>query len=233
MDRTVLGGPHGRRMAAALASAVVATAAAAPAQAATTVLSFNNAKCTPEPTCRSSLTVDQSYGDGVGVDVSYRVFNPLDGTTYRQGLTYWETGYGDLNGVVYSGASNPYRIEITFKALAGYALSLSSFDLATYQRITASTPVNIETLSGGSLFSGQQGTNPGGHNHVTVDTAYVTDGIRLMFGPDSFNVGIDNVAFDVRRVATAAVPEPATWAMMILGFFGTGALARRRRAIPA
>jgi hypothetical protein len=28
---------------------------------------------------------------------------------------------------------------------------------------------------------------------------------------------------------TAAVPEPSTWAMMILGFAGTGALLRRRR----
>jgi hypothetical protein len=216
-------------MAAALAGALVAIAAAAPAQAATTVLSFNNAKCTPEPACRSSLTVDQSYGDGVGVDVSYRVFNPLTGETYRNGVTYWETGYGDLNGVVYSGTSNPFRVEITFKALAGYELSLSSFDLATFQRITATTPVIIETLSGKSLFSGQQGTNPGGHNHVTADTDYVTDGIRLMFGPDSFNVGIDNVAFDVRPTANAPVPEPATWAMLILGFFGTGALLRRRR----
>lgn len=215
-------------MAAALAGAVLAIAAAVPAQAATTVLSFNNAKCTPEPTCRSSLTVDQSYGDGAGVDVSYRVFNPLTGETYRNGVTYWEKGYGDLDGVIYSGTSNPFRVEITFKALAGYELSLSSFDLATYQRVTASTPVSIESLSGGNLFSGQQGTNPGGHNHVTVDTAYVTDGIRLMFGPDSFNVGIDNIAFDVRSVATGAVPEPATWAMLILGFFGSGALLRRR-----
>jgi len=30
-------------------------------------------------------------------------------------------------------------------------------------------------------------------------------------------------------VPTAAVPEPATWAMMIMGFGGMGALARRRR----
>jgi hypothetical protein len=28
---------------------------------------------------------------------------------------------------------------------------------------------------------------------------------------------------------TAAVPEPSTWAMMILGFFGIGFLAYRRK----
>jgi hypothetical protein len=44
----------------------------------------------------------------------------------------------------------------------------------------------------------------------------------------SFLVGqfIDNISM-VETVA--AVPEPSTWAMMILGFFGVGFLAYRRR----
>jgi len=39
---------------------------------------------------------------------------------------------------------------------------------------------------------------------------------------------IDNITFDV---ADTVVPEPATWAMMILGFGGTGAILRRRRGL--
>jgi len=220
-------------MATALAGAVVAIAAAVPVQAAVRVLSFNNATCSGGVACHSTTSIDATYGDGVGVDVGYRVFNPANNETYRTNLLYWEKGYGDLDGVVYSGTSNAFSAEIIFKAMAGYELSLFSFDLATFSRISPSTPVRIETLSGVSLFSGQQSTNPGGHNHLTIDTAYVTDGIRLIFGPDSFNVGIDNIAFDVRPTANAAVPEPATWAMLIAGFFGTGALLRRRRFVPA
>ena len=34
-------------------------------------------------------------------------------------------------------------------------------------------------------------------------------------------------------VSIAPVPEPATWAMMILGFFGLGAVLRRRKAVLA
>jgi PEP-CTERM motif len=34
-------------------------------------------------------------------------------------------------------------------------------------------------------------------------------------------------------VGTGAVPEPATWAMMLIGFAGLGAVARRRRALIA
>jgi hypothetical protein len=51
-------------------------------------------------------------------------------------------------------------------------------------------------------------------------------------GNDTFAVGFRNDpnydALDSFSVATAA-PEPATWAMMILGFLGVGLLAHRRR----
>ncbi|MDB5464526.1 MAG: choice-of-anchor family protein [Phenylobacterium sp.] len=40
-------------------------------------------------------------------------------------------------------------------------------------------------------------------------------------------------AFDVQSDTGSAVPEPATWAMMLVGFGGLGALLRRRRAMPA
>jgi hypothetical protein len=38
---------------------------------------------------------------------------------------------------------------------------------------------------------------------------------------------------DVLLNVTAAVPEPSTWAMMILGFAGVGFMAYRRKAKPA
>lgn len=42
------------------------------------------------------------------------------------------------------------------------------------------------------------------------------------------NVGIDNIKWDVRAIGAGAVPEPATWAMMILGFGLVGTSLRRR-----
>jgi PEP-CTERM motif len=38
---------------------------------------------------------------------------------------------------------------------------------------------------------------------------------------------------DVSLNVTAAVPEPSTWAMMILGLAGVGFMAYRRKAKPA
>ena len=44
----------------------------------------------------------------------------------------------------------------------------------------------------------------------------------------------DHGGFDVTVApTTAAVPEPATWAMMVIGFGSMGAMLRRRRALPA
>lgn len=42
-----------------------------------------------------------------------------------------------------------------------------------------------------------------------------------------------NKAFEVDTLAFQLVPEPASWAMMVLGFGGLGALLRARRRAPA
>ena len=54
--------------------------------------------------------------------------------------------------------------------------------------------------------------------HNTLVTTELTD-IRASFL--NVTVGIDSVS---------AVPEPSTWAMMILGFAGVGLLAHRRKS---
>jgi len=43
------------------------------------------------------------------------------------------------------------------------------------------------------------------------------------------NLELTNVALFDPNVVTPAVPEPSTWAMMILGFFGIGVMTYRRR----
>lgn len=116
------------------------------------------------------------------------------------------------------------------KAAPGYEIALISFDFATYLRRFASSPVSIESLDGTDILSGTLGTNPGSHNHVEVASGFFEDGIRLRWGPNGYDVGMDNIAFEVRALPNAAVPEPATWAMLIAGFCGIGTVMRRRRA---
>lgn len=57
---------------------------------------------------------------------------------------------------------------------------------------------------------------------------FETSGGRLQIGAGS-NVSISGLAFP----AAAAVPEPGTWLMLLLGFAVTGAAVRRRRSAAA
>jgi hypothetical protein len=59
-----------------------------------------------------------------------------------------------------------------------------------------------------------------------------------LLGPDEFTVFIngadpaylDTLVIDVTTGSVGAVPEPSTWAMMILGFAGIGFMACRRKS---
>ena len=52
-----------------------------------------------------------------------------------------------------------------------------------------------------------------------------------LFGPTGLRVEMTGTA-DAAAVP-GGVPEPATWAMMLMGFGGLGALLRRRRGLAA
>jgi hypothetical protein len=80
-------------------------------------------------------------------------------------------------------------------------------------------------------FTGSQVWSPANGNQTMTATNRL---VRLDFGGATKNsVGglrflSTNNAFEVDNIAVAAVPEPATWAMMIGGFGLIGAAARRR-----
>ncbi|THD57483.1 PEPxxWA-CTERM sorting domain-containing protein [Phenylobacterium sp.] len=69
---------------------------------------------------------------------------------------------------------------------------------------------------------------PTGATTVITFTSNDNEGVANEF------YGIDNVAVTgVRPVTAGGVPEPASWALMIMGFGGAGALLRRRRLVAA
>jgi hypothetical protein len=53
--------------------------------------------------------------------------------------------------------------------------------------------------------------------------------LSIALGASGSGIGYDNIRLEATQLAPGAVPEPATWAMMICGFGLAGAHLRRRR----
>lgn len=204
------------------ASAAVGLAAAltlsAPAQAATRVLDFTGA-CGGAAFC----TIGQGFGDDATVNISYRTVDGTTGDTL-DGLNFASAGYGDLDGAVFGADGEDAYAEIMFEAANGFELSLRSFDFAG---LAARTRATFELYSrDGDLLGAIGYRTPAGHGTAAFDDNYL--GAVIMRWKPSADVAVDNITFDTRALPSA-VPEPASWALMIAGFGLVGGAMRRRR----
>jgi hypothetical protein len=85
------------------------------------------------------------------------------------------------------------------------------------------------------LFNNPNQPNPSANSHFTWDTYNVFDAIADASGgtadtPYGLIVASTGVETFGNGTLIAAVPEPSTWAMMILGFFGLGFMAYRNKS---
>lgn len=205
--------------------------AAAPAMADTLDFTGNICGAAGNQACGDGSQIGQNYGDRAGVDVSYRSALNTTGVTAEPFLKFWNGNYGDLQGVVWGGseATATYS-EITFTALAGFEVALTGFDAACYLNRAScqSFPFSVSEIGGGVVASGTNTPPSGQHVTQSLELGYSTTGYVLRWGPDGYDGGLDNITFDVRAV-TSAVPEPASWAMLMTGFGLVGGSLRRRR----
>jgi hypothetical protein len=67
------------------------------------------------------------------------------------------------------------------------------------------------------------------HFSYTVTALNALSTINFVFRQDPSYFDLDNVSFQGAQGQVPGVPEPATWATMILGFGAVGMLMRRRR----
>ena len=89
---------------------------------------------------------------------------------------------------------------------------------------------NAFNTDGGQLLGSRSATQSANNNLGATFSRYTFDfvaagtGTLLSFNVDPFTDNVDGILDNV----TAAVPEPASWAMMIVGFGLIGAALRRR-----
>jgi hypothetical protein len=155
--------------------------------------------------------------------------NPNDRGNNVTGLTIYDGNRDDGNAV-----------RIFFNAAFAATITNFSFDMLNY---TSGLDQLLEVFDkdGNKLFgtvlpvvpqdpSADNGSNNGfdfadsKYTRYSVDSTNGIGGFRILpFGSEG-NVSIDDLSATI-----AAVPEPSTWAMMILGFAGVGYVAYRRR----
>ncbi len=190
--------------------------------ASATVIDFTNTNCT---SAGVNCVIPQTYGDTADVDVSHRIIQKSNGKTVGAGLFDYKQKYGDLTGVVYGGYDmTNYLSEITLTAKTGRLLSLTSFDFATFGGRSSTVPIKVFDLDGNLLNGGSYNTNSPKHGTLALNTSFLS-GVVIRWGPDSYNVGLDNITYSVK----SAAPEPTSWAMMVVGFGALGWTTRRQR----
>lgn len=201
-----------------------------------TMLDFAGNICgvSGDQTCFNGAVIGQTYGDTAGVDVSSAVV--VSGTDVVAGsIGYWGSGYGNLNGIAYGIPGSGISGSFTFAPNAGYEVRLLDFAAGCFGGRTSCATVDyLVTAGGATLESGSAvSTNFPGSAVVALNTAWASTPISLRWGPDLFYTGLDNIRFEWRAIDNGggmpAIPEPASWAMLIAGFGLTGAVARRQR----
>ena len=134
--------------------------------------------------------------------------------------TNWTNANPSLGGT-YAGSTYPDTIALTgeFSAGLGSSVAITDPGWGTFaQRIIPGSGTVAGTYNDGSaaILIGNDGR--------TIWNGFLTDSVassRLYLNQLDYLAG-----------AVSAVPEPATWAMMITGFGLAGSSIRRRRALP-
>jgi hypothetical protein len=155
----------------------------------------------------------------------------LTGLTLTPNLFYLQTGVEGADGYVGTGAgsyqfpSDPITTLQAYTGLTGPAAFGSA--LFTYADSGAGTAFALNA----SLFGTPYVFVPNGYVSGTAlasNATYLGQSIAtlgLTPGSYVFSSGIDSVTINI-----TAAPEPATWAMMLIGFGVVGAAMRTRRS---
>jgi hypothetical protein len=193
------------------AAVAAALALASPASAA---YIFNVGELGGAPVNLTGATgVNTGYGSVGGQNVTFTSTNLMDLVTGAATIT--AEPLTNL-GVDFSGGESAvgWNVEIPGgrAPAGGYSMAVS---------------VNGGSTIGVDYFVVNQMAPPQKYNITTTDGSLI-DNLDFTFNP-----GVDGTK-QFRLTAgqgTGAVPEPATWAMMLMGFFGLGALVRRQKGV--
>lgn len=204
------------------AAAVLLAAVASPASAVTFITTPGSTATFAAPA--GSTNVDFNNGAvPTGFTLTGTNFGIVQGDS---GNLYAEPAFSDGSRylAVNAGGSATLTSSIGFRSAS---LFLGSADPFNTIQVLSTAGAVLGTFTGSQLFPGANGnqdlsaTNGRVFFNAEAGEAAI-GGFRFLSSQNALEV--DNVSF------TAAVPEPATWAMMLMGFAAVGYSMRRRKA---
>jgi hypothetical protein len=188
----------------------------------------------------AAVHVDFLQGTPVSTLAGLSVVNNFDTAAGITGSNFLIQSAGNSNGaqIPLADSQGTSYLSVLGGGTANLGLPTGTSDFAfEWGSLDTYNTLTIGLFGGGSLQlipnQGQLVASPGNGNqtlpytngtlHVWGDAGEVFTGLKLQSGSNSFE--IDNLA------VKGAVPEPATWGMMLLGLGAVGGAMRRKRAV--
>ncbi|SIO46631.1 PEP-CTERM protein-sorting domain-containing protein [Bradyrhizobium erythrophlei] len=141
-------------------------------------------------------------------------------------ISSWDTPYNPLNSNTDPAVDGTYKFQTTFNLVGSSSGAFITGQFAADNEVAA-IKVNGTTIYTGPGFPTSQYSNWTGFSALSgfVAGSNTIEFDLVNYAQNGGNPGGLNVQF-----LTASVPEPSTWAMMILGFLGVGFMAYRRKS---
>lgn len=207
-----------------LTALALAGGMAVSAQAATVTTSFSGgAAAATLPTGNTVVEDFESRAAGSSLGTNAQVFDSnVDGTAARPAFA----STGNFGAVLGTPSAGSFLFTLA-EARSAFSFVLGSLDTFNSVRI-GFTDGTFQTLNGGAI---KNDASFDSGNQTVADTNgrvfyRASAGARISsveFGSTGNSFEFDNFAVG------GAVPEPAIWGMMLVGFGGIGAAVRRRR----
>ncbi len=214
----------------------LAMAIASPAMAATNLVTDGSFE-----SGFSSWTVGQTGGGTAPVVIPYGSATPYPGGAFGEAIlpnavaTLSPDPVGKSVAYFSSDTANPHSLSQMVNLVAGITYNIGFDYYAPQNGIdnpnNATLSFNIGGVPVGSTLTAGQPLGTPGKTWINFGTSFVASNTAPTLLELQFRgLGVTAADFAVDRVyLTAAVPEPSTWALMLLGFGAVGGAMRMKR----